>query len=54
MGYALDVRKALNTIAGSAVRYANRGVCLIALHAGLLPAVQPYIELRPASPMCGC
>ena len=26
LGYALDVRKALNTIAGSAVRHANRGV----------------------------
>lgn len=26
LGYALDVRKALNTISGSAVRHANRGV----------------------------
>jgi LysR family glycine cleavage system transcriptional activator len=26
LGYALDIRKALNTIAGSAVRHANRGV----------------------------
>lgn len=26
LGYALDIRRALNTIAGSAVRHANRGV----------------------------
>jgi LysR family glycine cleavage system transcriptional activator len=26
LGYALDIRKALNTIAGSAVRHSNRGV----------------------------
>lgn len=26
LGYALDIRKALNTISGSAVRHANRGV----------------------------